>query len=49
MKDDHAYSEFWHSQNSLFNDFQRYLGIFRDIDAYAATLTGPQLGGGERG
>ena len=49
MKDDHAYSEFWQSQNSLFNGFQRYLGIFRDIDAYAATLTGPQLGGGERG
>ena len=35
----HMYSEPWHSQNSLFDHFQRYLGIFRDIDAYSATLT----------
>ena len=42
--DEHAYSEPWHSQNSLFSRFQGYLGIFRDIDAYSATLTGAQLG-----
>ena len=40
----HAYSEPWHSQNSLFNHFQGYLDIFRGIDAYSATLTGAQLG-----
>ena len=27
---------------------QGYLGIFRDIDAYSATHTGPQLGEEER-
>ena len=43
----HLQPEPWHSQNSLFKDFQGYLGIFRDIDAYLATLTGAQLG--ERG
>ena len=41
--DEHANSELWHSQNSLFNHFQGYLGIFRDIDAYSATLTAAQL------
>ena len=41
---DHAYSESWHSQNSLFKHFQGYLGIFRDIDAYSVTLTGMQQG-----
>ena len=30
--------------NSLSNHFQGYLGIFRDIHAYSATLTGMQLG-----
>ena len=45
MSDNHAYSELWHSQNSLFRHFQRYLGIFRDIDAYSVTPTGAQLGG----
>ena len=34
----HAYSGPWHSQNSLFKRIQGYLGIFRDIDAYSATL-----------
>ena len=39
----------WHSQDSLLKHFQEYLGIFRDIDAYSATLTGAQPGkGGER-
>ena len=33
-----AYSEPWHSQNSLFKYFQGYLGIFKDIDGYSATL-----------
>ena len=32
IKDDQAYSEPWHSQNSLFKQFQGYLGLFRDID-----------------
>ena len=32
------------SLNRFFN-FQGYLGIFRDIDAYSATHTGTQLGG----
>ena len=32
--DKHAYSEAWHSQDSLFNHFRRHLGILRDIDAY---------------
>ena len=40
MKEDQAYSEPSHSQNSLFKRFQRYLDIFRDIDTYSATLTG---------
>ena len=31
-------------QNSLFKHFQGYLGIFMNIDAYLATLTGMQLG-----
>ena len=43
MKEDQAYSEPSHSQNSLFKRFQRYLDIFRDIDTYSATLTGTQL------
>ena len=47
MSDDQAYSEPWHSQNSLFKHFQGYLGIFRDNDVYSATLTGAQLGGRE--
>ena len=41
------YSGSWLSPNSLFKHFQGYLGIFRDIDAISATLTGVQLGGGE--
>ena len=32
-------------QNSLFKHFQGCLGIFRDIDAYSAKLTGAELGG----
>ena len=47
MSDDHAYSEPWQSQNSLFNHFQEYLGIIRDINAYSATFTGAQLRGRE--
>ena len=35
------------SQSSISKHFQRDLGIFRDTDAYSATLTGAQLG--ERG
>ena len=31
MSDNQAYSERWHSQNSLFKPFQGYLGKFRDI------------------
>ena len=38
-----AYSVPWHSQNVLFNHFQGYLGIFRDIDAYSVTLIIAQL------
>ena len=38
MSDDQAYSETWYSQNSLFKHFQGDLGIFRDTDAYSATL-----------
>ena len=45
MPDDQAYSETWHSQNSLFKHFKGYLGIFRDIDGYSATLSGTQLRG----
>ena len=45
MQDDHAYLQ--HSQKSLFKCFQGYLGIFRYIEAYSATITGVQLG--ERG
>ena len=37
---DHANSGPQHSQNSLFRQFQGYLGIFRDIDAYSAPLSG---------
>ena len=37
-------SETWHSQNSLFKQFQWYLGIFRDIDAYSITLIREQVG-----
>ena len=44
MSDDQAYSELCHSQNSLFWHFQGCLGIFRDVNAYPATLTGAQLG-----
>ena len=33
-----------HIQNRLFKHFQGYLGIYWDIDAYPATLTGVQLG-----
>ena len=43
--DDHTYLELWHSQNRLFKHFQKYLGIFTDIDAYSGTLTGAQLVG----
>ena len=35
VRDDHAYSESWHSQNSLLKHFQGYLSIFRDINAYS--------------
>ena len=42
MSDDLAYVEPWHSQNNLFKHFQRYLGIFRDIEAYSNTLRGAQ-------
>ena len=45
MSDDQADSEPWHSQNSLFKHFQAYLGIFRGIAAYSATLTDEQLRG----
>ena len=38
MLDDHAYLELWHSQNCLFQRFQGYFGIFRDIDGNSATL-----------
>ena len=34
-----------HSQNSSFKHFQGCIGIFRNIDAYSATLTGVQPGG----
>ena len=43
MCDDQAYSGPWHSQKSLFKHFQGYLGIFRNISAYSATLTGAPL------
>ena len=46
MQGDNVYSELRHSQHSLFKNFQEYLDIFRDIDAYSTTLTGVQLGGG---
>ena len=42
---DQAYSEPWHSQNSLFEHFHEYLGIFRDINAHSATSTCMQLSG----
>ena len=42
---DHAYWETWHSQNSSFKYFQGYVDIFRDTDAYLATLTGAELEG----
>ena len=45
MKDNHAYSEPWHIQNSLFNPFQEFLCIFKDIDVYSVTLTGTERGG----
>ena len=48
MQDDYAYTEPWHSQNSLFKHFQEYLGIFRNIDTYSARLTGAQVGEEER-
>ena len=48
MQDDHAYLEHWHSQNSLLRYFQRYLGIFSDIGAYSATLTGTELSRGAK-
>ena len=38
-------SEAWHGKNSLSKHFQGYLGIFKDIDAYSATLTVAQVGG----
>ena len=45
MKDNYAYSEPWHIQNSLFNPFQGFLCIFKDIDVYSVTLTGTERGG----
>ena len=44
MQDDYAYSEPSGIVNSSFKHLQGYLGIFRDIDAHSATLTGAQLG-----
>ena len=44
MQHDHAYSEPWHSQNSLFKHFQGCLGIFSDTDPYSTTFRGVQLG-----
>ena len=41
--DNHTYLEPSHCQNSLYKYFRSYLGIFRDIDAYSATLTSTQL------
>ena len=35
--------------SSILKDIKGYLGIFRDIDAYSATLTGAQLRGREKG
>ena len=46
IKDDQAYSEPWHIQNSLLKHFQGYLVIFRDTGAYSATLTGAKTRGG---
>ena len=37
-KDDQAYLDLWHSQNSSFKNFQLYLGLFRYIDAYSTTV-----------
>ena len=37
------HSESWHSQKSLLKHFQGCLGIFKDINAYLATLTDVQL------
>ena len=45
MKDNYAYSEPWHIQNSLFNPFQGFLCIFKDIDVYSVTLTDTERGG----
>ena len=39
----HAFSESWHTRSSLFKHFQGYLCIFRDADAYSATITSAQL------
>ena len=33
-----------HIHHSLLRRFQEYLDIFRDINAYLATITGAQLG-----
>ena len=38
-----SYSESWYSQNSFFKHFQQYLGIFKEIDAYSATLLKAEL------
>ena len=35
-----------HIEDPIFNYFQGYLGIFRNIDAYPATITDVQLGVG---
>ena len=43
MPDDQSYSEPRHSQNSLFKYFEECLDIFRDIDAFSATLISWQL------
>ena len=41
-----SYLEPCHCQKSLFKYFQRYLGTFRDIDAYSSTIIDVQLGNG---
>ena len=44
MQNDQVYSESWHSQNSLFQHFQGYLGIFSNIEVCLPILIGAQLG-----
>ena len=44
MQNDQVYSESWHSQNSLFQHFQGYLGIFSNIEVCLPILIGAKLG-----